>query len=527
VPLGRGLGAPPRPPLAGHGKGAPTGAGQGEGDGGPEGQGRAPQFRATGSPPRSMTPALAGWPDRGPVWWSIRELRDVRSQRRLRAMGGLWIAALAFSVGTGILNVSQGWNGIPVEVFGVVVDVTIYPPFVVSVLAALWLGPVWGGIPIYLANLASALTSGLPFPMSALFAIAGVIETLMLWGSMVTLKVDPELRRRRDVAWFAGASLVAASTGSLAAILWNASHGLDPIEAQRVWRGWIIGDLVQLLFVVGPLLRLLGPRASAWIDTHFVTPPTREFSYTHGVGLVTAAFATLGAVVFLGVHQALASIQIAFDTRTATGDLLLPRLREIILVMGLLSTALIVATGMFSTALARMGERQRREAVVDGLTGCLNRRSFDDQFRKESERSRRLGRGIGVLFLDLDRFKTINDEQGHAVGDLMLVSVARRIEEALRSSDLLFRWGGEEFVALLPHTSATDAVGIGERVRAAVGDRPFTHHGGQAFPMTVSVGVAAADPPPGDPNDLLQSADGACYEAKRSGRNRTVPAAAA
>jgi diguanylate cyclase (GGDEF)-like protein len=473
-----------------------------------------------------MTPSGEAWLDRGPVWWSIRELRAAGRQRRLRAVAAVWLASLLFSVATGVLNVSMGWNGVPVEVFGLVIDVTVYPPFVIAVLAALWLGPVWGGIPIYLANLASAITSGLPFSMSAMFAIAGVIETLMLWGSMVALKIDPELRRRRDLAWFAAASLVAAATGSLAAILWNASHALDPVEAQRVWRGWIIGDLLQLLLVVGPILHFLGPRTMAWVDTRFVTPPTREFSYTHGVGLVTTAFATLGAVVFLGVHQALASIQIAFDTRTATGELLLPRLREIILVMGMLSTALIVATGMFSTALARMGERQRREAVLDGLTGCRNRRSFDDEFRKESERSRRLGRGLAVVFLDLDHFKAINDEHGHAVGDLMIVSVARRIEEALRSSDLLFRWGGEEFVALLPHTSANDAVQVAERVRAAVGERPFRHHGAHSFPLTVSVGVASADPPPGEPTELLQSADGACYEAKRSGRNRTVPAAA-
>jgi diguanylate cyclase (GGDEF)-like protein len=461
-------------------------------------------------------------PEHGPSWWPIGELSAVRHHPKLRGVAAAWLLAVAVCVATGYLNVAQGWNGLEVRVAGIAIDLTIYPPTIVSLLLALWLGPAWGGVAIYAANLTSALTSGMPLAMSALFALAGVIETLMLWGSLVTIKVDPDLRRGRDYAWYAAACLVAAATGSLAAILWNSSHGLDPTAGQRVWRGWIIGDFVQFVLVAAPILRLAGPAARAWVDLRFVTPPSREFSYTHGVALVTAGFATLGAVVFLGVHQAVASIQVAFDTRTATGELLLPKLREIILVMGLLSTALIVATGMFTTALARMGERQRREAVIDVLTGCLNRHSFGAQYVKEAERSRRLGRGIAVLFVDLDRFKDVNDTHGHAVGDLVLRIAAARMEEALRASDLLFRWGGEEFVAVLPHTAASDAADVAERLRAAFEQRPLNDGRGRAVPVTVSVGVAASDPAPMDAAFLIHGADTACYEAKRAGRNRAV-----
>jgi diguanylate cyclase (GGDEF)-like protein len=193
--------------------------------------------------------------------------------------------------------------------------------------------------------------------------------------------------------------------------------------------------------------------------------------------------------------------------------------------MGLLSTALIVATGMFSTALARMGERQRREAQLDSLTGCCNRRSFEELFHKESERSRRLGRGIAVLFLDLDHFKSINDRYGHGVGDVVLQQAARRIETALRESDLLFRWGGEEFVALLPHTTPAEAGALAERVRRSLdGDAllPLATNGELA--VTASIGAAAAAQLPAAPGDLLRRADAACYEAKRLGRNRVVDA---
>ncbi len=437
----------------------------------------------------------------------------------------VWLAAVLISIFFGYLNVAMGWNGIEISLFGIPFGVTLYPPFVLSVLLALWLGPTWGAIPIYLANLVSALASGMSFPMSGLFAVAGAVETLMLWGALVALRVDPSLRRNRDVAWFVAAGMVAAVTGSLAAILWNTSHGLDPAMGQRIWRGWVIGDLLQLVVVALPLLRIVGPAAHAWIDRQFVNPPSREFNANHGVGLAVSAFAILGLVVFLGVHQALGSIELALDARTATGELLLPKLREIILAMGLLSIALILATGIFSTALARLGERQRREALLDGLTGCYNRRAFAASFQREAERSRRLGLGLGLLFLDLDRFKDLNDRHGHEAGDLALARAARRIESALRETDLLFRWGGEEFVVLMAHTAPEEIGEIAERVRQALEREPLAAlPAGQTLTLTVSVGAVATAKLPCDPVELVRRADEACYEAKRLGRDRTVVA---
>lgn len=463
--------------------------------------------------------------DRGPDWWSIAELASARSDRRTRALLAIWLGAIVLSIATGVLNVTQGWNGIELELFGLDFAVTVYPPFVVSVLLALWLGPTWGGVPIYLANLASALASGMPVPMSALFALAGTIETLMLWGSVVALRVDPDLRRGRDLAWFVAAALVAAATASLAAILWNSSHGLDPAAGQRVWRGWVLGDLLQILVVVLPMLRFAGPWVRRWIDRQFLDPPRHEFSYTHGVGMIVAAFGVLGLVVFLGVHQALGSLEVALDARTASGELLIPRLREIVLVMGLLSTALIVATGMFSTALARLGERQRLEARRDSLTGCLNRRVFDEHFAREAERSRRLGLQLAVLFVDLDHFKRINDSHGHAIGDLVLAAAARRFESALRETDLLFRWGGEEFLVLMPHTSGPEIAPVAERLRSALGAEPLFDLGnGVEVRVSASIGAALAPELPYDSGRLIARADAACYEAKQRGRDRVVEA---
>ena len=463
--------------------------------------------------------------DRGPGWWPLSQLALVRDSPRMRRVALIWGVALVASVLTGIWNVEAGWNGLELTFLGMPIDVTIYPPFLISVLLALWLGPSWGGVAIYLANLASGLASGLSLPMSALFALAGVIETLMLWGSMTIIKVDPDLRRLRDVLWFVAASVVAAITASLAAILWNSSHGLDPAAGLRIWRGWVIGDLLQMLVVLIPLLRLAGRRARGWLDRQFVAPPIYEFSYTRGVAVAVLGFAVLGGVVVLGAQQTLSSMEHDFDTRVLSGRELLPRLREVVLVMNLLAVSLIVATGLFTTALARMGEQQRRDASRDSLTGCLNRRSFPELFHQEQERSHRLGRSLALLFVDLDRFKELNDEHGHRHGDLALLQAARRIAVVLRESDLLFRWGGEEFLALLPHTTAEEAFAVGERIRDAIAESPLSRHSdGRPIRVTASVGTVAAARLPTDPDQLVARADEACYEAKRQGRDRVVAA---
>lgn len=454
--------------------------------------------------------------DRGPAWWGLAELRHAADTAGVRRVAGLWLLAVLASCLTAAANVVYDWNALRLSLFGLPVDVTLYPPFLLSVLLVLWIGPTWGALAIYLANLTSALVSGMGPAMSALFAVAGVIETLILWGSLVLLRVDPDLRRARDWAWFTGAGLVAAVTGSLAAILWNATHGLDPGEGQRLWRGWVVGDLAQIL-LLAPLLFLCGRPVRAWLDRQLTSTPRRDFSYVHGVGLIVSSFAVLGLVVFLGVHQSLASIEAALAS-SGGSPALLPRLREIVLVMGLLSTALIVATGMFSTALARMGERERREAQLDSLTGCHNRRAFPLVQAREAERSRRLGVGLGYLFLDLDRFKSVNDQYGHAAGDRMLVEVARRVEGAVRQTDVVFRWGGEEFLVLLPHTQRDELGTVAERVRAAVADLgPGSTPGTDDLHLTASVGTAWSDRFPLDGGALVATADAACYRAKARG----------
>jgi diguanylate cyclase (GGDEF)-like protein len=437
----------------------------------------------------------------------------------MRRIAMLAVPAGALAIATGILNAQLDWNGLQVPLGPAWLDVTLYPPLLISVLAALWLGPAWGIIPAYLANLVSAAWSGIPWTTSALFAFAGAVETAIVWGSMVTLNISPDLRRPSDVVGFVSASIIAPVVSSLAVLIWNTALGLDFVEGQRVWRGWMLGDFVQLVLVAAPILHFWGPSARRWIDRQFAVPPHQDPSHVRSAAFASVVFTLLGVLVIVGSVMLSASMGVGPDTRTVQGELLEPRLRELQLFQTLLVVALIVATATFSTGLARMGERQRARATRDTLTGCLNRRAFFERFYIEADRSRRLGKGLSVLFVDVDYFKSVNDRYGHDAGDLLLKEIAACFQGAIRETDLLFRWGGEEFVVLLAHTGLEDATALAERLRTRVASTAFLASGGKSpVRLTISVGIAAAEAEE-DPDTVVNRADAACYRVKHHGRD--------
>jgi diguanylate cyclase (GGDEF)-like protein/PAS domain S-box-containing protein len=167
---------------------------------------------------------------------------------------------------------------------------------------------------------------------------------------------------------------------------------------------------------------------------------------------------------------------------------------------------------------ARLYEQTRELAMTDSLTGVATRRSFFLQAEQTLELAKRNQRSISVIMADLDHFKEINDEHGHGKGDeaIRLAAVAAR--EVLRRSDIIGRYGGEEFAVVLPDTERTAATAIAERLRARVGE---TEVPGTSRTLSISVGVVAECPGGAETLDaILDKADRALYEAKRRGRNR-------
>ncbi|GAB1259509.1 DUF484 family protein [Aurantivibrio plasticivorans] len=174
-------------------------------------------------------------------------------------------------------------------------------------------------------------------------------------------------------------------------------------------------------------------------------------------------------------------------------------------------------------------EQLQRQGQEDTLTQVRNRRSFEEEFTKELERSARHGERLSCMFVDMDHFKSINDSYGHQVGDQCLRQVAKLISAEMRKTDSLARYGGEEFVALLPHCHLEEAATIAERVRLAVANNPFYEAPDRPIPLTVSIGLSTWQPQDDNHESLhqvreglLKNADLAMYEAKEKGRNRVV-----
>jgi len=187
-------------------------------------------------------------------------------------------------------------------------------------------------------------------------------------------------------------------------------------------------------------------------------------------------------------------------------------------------TALIRSITLLTVGVMLIQDRRRLKllAGTDQLTGVMNRHSFERAVEVEMERSERYGTSIGFLILDIDHFKLFNDTHGHNEGDRALRATAQWIRENLRSSDLVARWGGEEFVVAIHECDTETAARVADKICRGIADAPIS----AARRVTVSIGVAMYRP--GDTIEaLVGRADDALYRAKRSGRNRVEIAGAA
>ena len=157
--------------------------------------------------------------------------------------------------------------------------------------------------------------------------------------------------------------------------------------------------------------------------------------------------------------------------------------------------------------------------ITDALTGLANRRKLQDELDREFVRARRHGRSLSVLMLDIDHFKTINDDFGHIAGDIVLRATALVVRGQLRDGDVVARYGGEELAIIALEADHAEAMIVGERIRHAV-EQNIVQHAGNCLQVTVSVGCASLGGTDNDSNALLGRADTKLYEAKHLGRNR-------
>lgn len=205
-------------------------------------------------------------------------------------------------------------------------------------------------------------------------------------------------------------------------------------------------------------------------------------------------------------------------------DLALERDRPWGVLAASLSASLVVF--VLTRALVATLNRAHHLSMRDPLTGLFNRRYLEETMGREVPRAHRAGEPVGLIVLDIDHFKRLNDSHGHDAGDFVLARMGELLRKATRGGDIACRYGGEEFAVILPGASLAVARNRAEAIRAAFEAADFAFESEKLGPMTLSAGISALPPGGGDWSQALQEADRALYTAKEAGRNRVLAVAA-
>lgn len=230
-----------------------------------------------------------------------------------------------------------------------------------------------------------------------------------------------------------------------------------------------------------------------------------------------AEIAAATAIIICGIAQGIAAAMAFMQGATGDADYLLLYQKYSLMTL----PAFYITIGMFTILMlaSDISEDMKEIAVRDQLTGIFNRRGLGEQGALTYATARRTGASLSVIMTDIDRFKNINDEYGHAIGDFALCHFAEILKEERRATDVLARVGGEEFALILPGTDLKDAMTIADQLRSRIEARPLDVEG-SPLTMTSSFGVAALNESDTCLSDTILRADRALYRSKRAGRNQ-------
>ena len=370
----------------------------------------------------------------------------------------------------------------------------------------------------------------------SLIAMAGVMSALM---ALVLL-----LMRRNYPSWIRG-----LGAWALAPVLWLAATVLfGARDSVPPWVGLVVANLLLMLgtvtfymgtrrFMGQPLTWRLWSGVIAGTMLMIIVFSYWMPNYTVRVGCFAIVMGVLYAAqlrfmlrhgersfpvrmteVVLGLHMVVLAMRgVSIFTGHAGTGLLEPSLFQTLYVGAYALTVLMLSIGAVLMATDRLRTELEHLATHDSLTQCLNRRAMLQCCTDELERAQRYGHGLSIMMLDLDHFKTVNDTHGHQHGDAVLVHFADRVRQVLRRADKLGRYGGEEFLVLLPNTAATEAHHVAQRIHTTLAT-------GHRLDCQVSIGLASWAGPHDTLDAMLSRADAALYRAKKQGRNQTVEA---
>jgi diguanylate cyclase (GGDEF)-like protein len=326
---------------------------------------------------------------------------------------------------------------------------------------------------------------------------------------MRVVEASDRVRRARVYIWLAIGATIAFSApwNGLWTLLLFIPAGLNLALLERMLERsdrperWAMGTMVFLMLLFAAAIPLTGGANGAAVPLVIIPAAVTPMRFR---GVVVLAMTVLTAITLLAVC-------LAFDPSGAVND---PRL--------IFSTiALLISVTLANWALVEAEMKQRDAAVLDPLTGLLNRKALEVRALELEQQAALTGASVALIACDLDRFKDVNDTHGHDRGDAVLRSFAYQMRKALRSFELIYRLGGEEFLIVIPGADLDEGMAIAERLRETIQqDRP----GG--LDLTASFGVSASSGKNVVYERLFKAADKALYAAKDAGRNRVVAAGA-
>ena len=307
-------------------------------------------------------------------------------------------------------------------------------------------------------------------------------------------------------------------------------------NADREVRAWEAGERQFTAYIQGPqgapLMNQLQDRLETFNETERALLEVRQ-SALWRLTRLSGFIGAFGLLLAIGFFVFFSARQLRILDRFYRGNIQALELQKAQLTD--LTTSLEDAKATLEVRVAeRTSELETANAALarlaglDGLTGIPNRRNFDEFFQRAWRQAMRDTSPLSCIMIDIDHFKAYNDTYGHHAGDDCLIRVAKALEaSSVRPGDLVARYGGEEFVVVLPDTDASGAQRVAERMRQEIEGLALPHAGSSVGQfVTLSLGVATLDAPGIRPEDLLQAADQALYEAKRSGRNQVGQARA-
>jgi diguanylate cyclase (GGDEF)-like protein len=456
-----------------------------------------------------------------------------------RAVLLLWLALCVIIVPSGTLTRLFEWTGIAVDLGTTSIYITIYIPMLFCVPLVVWFGFWWAAIPAYFSTFFVALIGGMPIEWIIVFAFSNPIGLAMYAMFYSATPISKDLHGLESLVGFLMIALVASLAGSIGAFMWALTNNVGLNVAYPVWLGWWFGGWLQSTLIVGPILYFLGPtvqRLLADVKNSSLNLNNAKGSMIAMIsGFIIVILCFVGAGRYISLQQ-IASIDWGngqtmnlMQAQNTVDSLSYPLfiLLAVMLALSFLGYRAMIfwydTIKGVNQKLSEKNEQLINLVSLDPLTGLYNRRKVFEQLEYEYSRSLRSEGTLSIIMVDADRFKRVNDTYGHLVGDTVLKTIADTIKVTLRDYDTPGRFGGEEFIAILPGTSGEQALTIAERVRAAVSKLEIgLENSSQVFNVTVSLGVANLVPTDSKAESIIDRADKALLKAKQMGRNQVV-----